>query len=78
MSEFSRLKMRSRRGLKELDVVFQHYLEHHYPVADTIEIQRLDELLSLQDPVLLDMLLAMIAVPDEYAELIENLRKPHE
>ena len=31
-------------------------------MADTIEIQRLDELLSLPDPVLLDMLLAMIAV----------------
>ncbi|QTR48653.1 FAD assembly factor SdhE [Candidatus Thiothrix anitrata] len=78
MSELSRLKMRSRRGLKELDVVFQYYLEHHYPSANAEEIQRLDELLTMQDPILLDMLLAMIPVPDEYAELIEKLRKPYE
>lgn len=78
MSEFSRLKMRSRRGLKELDVVFQHYLERHYPVADAIEIQHLDELLSLQDPLIWDMLLDAVPVPDQYATLIAKLRVIHD
>jgi antitoxin CptB len=78
MNEFSRIKMRSRRGLKELDVIFQHYLECHYPTASATEIQKLDELLNIQDPVLWDMLLGIIPVPEAYAELIEKLRAIHD
>jgi antitoxin CptB len=78
MSELSRLKMRSRRGMKELDVVLQHYLEHHYPSASPSDIQRLDELLDMQDPLLFGMLLGMDPVPDAYAGLIETLRKAHD
>lgn len=77
MSEYSRLKMRSRRGMKELDVVFQHYLEHHYPNASPSEIQRLDELLDMQDPLLFGMLLGMDPVPERYETLIGTLRQAH-
>ena len=51
--EYSRVKMRCRRGLKELDVVFAHYLQHYYLQADDDEKQCLDELLekSLPDSV---------------------------
>ena len=77
MSELSRLKMRSRRGLKELDVVFQHYLEHHYPNASPSDIQQLDELLDMQDPILLGMLLDMDPVPERYTQLIAILRQSH-
>ncbi|MGB3918030.1 succinate dehydrogenase assembly factor 2 [Thiothrix litoralis] len=78
MSELSRLKMRSRRGLKELDVVLQHYLEHHYPSASPTDIQRLDELLDLQDPLLFGMLLGMDPVPEAYTALINTLRQAHD
>ncbi|OQX14883.1 MAG: hypothetical protein BWK73_08340 [Thiothrix lacustris] len=74
MSELSRLKMRCRRGLKELDVIFQHYLERHYPTASPVERQRLDELLAMQDPLIWDMLLDTITFPDEYRDLIAKLR----
>lgn len=74
MSELSRLKMRCRRGLKELDVIFQHYLERHYPSATPAELQRLDELLAMQDPLIWDMLLDAIPFPDQYADLIAKLR----
>lgn len=77
MSEYSRLKMRCRRGMKELDVVFQHYLEHHYPNASPSEIQRLDELLDMQDPLLFGMLLGMDPVPERYETLISTLRQAH-
>ncbi len=77
MSEYSRLKMRCRRGMKELDVVFQHYLEHHYPNASPSEIQRLDELLDMQDPLLFGMLLGMDPVPERYETLIGTLRQAH-
>lgn len=78
MSELSRLKMRCRRGLKELDVIFQHYLEHHYATASPTEIQQLDELLTLQDPVIWDMLLDIIPIPAPYAALIIKLRVVNE
>ncbi len=78
MSELSRLKMRCRRGMKELDVVFQHYLETHYLSATREEIQRLDELLDMQDPPLFGMILDMEPVPDQYAELIGKLRKAYD
>lgn len=78
MSELSRLKMRCRRGMKELDVVFQRYLETHYASATAGEIQCLDELLDMQDPPLFGMILDMEPVPEPYAELIEKLRKAYD
>ncbi|WGZ96053.1 MAG: succinate dehydrogenase assembly factor 2 [Candidatus Thiothrix putei] len=74
MSELSRVKMRCRRGLKELDVIFQHYLERHYSSASPTELQRLDELLAMQDPLIWDMLLDATPFPDQYADLIAKLR----
>lgn len=73
MSELSRLKLRCRRGMKELDVVFQRYLENHYPHADAEELQRLDELLDMQDPPLFGMIFGLEQVPEAYADLIKKL-----
>lgn len=78
MSELSRLKMRCRRGMKELDVIFQHYLQTHYPSASAAEIRLLDELLDMQDPPLFGMILGMEPVSEAYASLIEKLRKAHD
>lgn len=74
MSDISRLKMRCRRGLKELDVVLTHYLEHHYADASPTEKQQLNDLLELQDPILFDMLLGMIPVPEHYTGVMTKLR----
>lgn len=76
MSELSRLKLRCRRGMKELDVVFQRYLENHYPDADAEERQRLDELLDLQDPPLFGMIFGLEPVPEAYAGLVRKLGAP--
>ncbi len=78
MSELSRLKMRCRRGMKELDVIFQHYLEMHYPAASAEERHQLDELLDMQDPLLFGMILGMEPVPDAYTSLIGKLRKAYD
>ena len=77
MSELSRLKMRCRRGMKELDVVFGTYLEHHYANADDQEKQRLNELLDMQDPLLFGMVLGLDPVPEQYEDLIQKLRQVH-
>lgn len=77
MSEFSRLKMRCRRGLKELDVVLAHYLDYDYANASSVEKQYLNELLELQDPILFDYLLGMIPIPEQYNEIMNKLRHAH-
>ncbi|MDX1442452.1 MAG: succinate dehydrogenase assembly factor 2 [Gammaproteobacteria bacterium] len=52
MSEEARLKWLCRRGMKELDVLLEHYLEHDYPSADEDERAAFREILNLDDPVL--------------------------
>lgn len=78
MSEFSRLKLRCRRGMKELDVIFQHYLENHYPNASPTERRCLDALLDLPDPVLFGMVLGLEAAPAEYQNLLAKLRHAYD
>jgi len=49
-SEMARLRWRCRRGMRELDVLLQRYLDHRYPVAPATEQQAFARLLELQDP----------------------------
>jgi antitoxin CptB len=49
----SRLRWRCRRGMRELDVVLQRYLELRYLEAPVEERQAFESLLEEQDPVLL-------------------------
>lgn len=73
MSELSRLKLRCRRGMKELDVILMRYLERHYPSASETERTYLNELLDLQDPILYGMVLGTDPVPAQYQALITKL-----
>lgn len=45
-----RLKWRCRRGMRELDVLLQRYLEQRYPLAPQEEQQAFEALLTLPDP----------------------------
>jgi len=47
MSEMSRLRWLCRRGMKELDVVMQRYLENSYETATAAEQERFRELLQM-------------------------------
>lgn len=52
----ARLRWRCRRGMRELDVVFQRYLEQRYPNAPSAEQRAFESLIELQDPQLLNYL----------------------
>lgn len=73
MSELSRLKMRCRRGMKELDVIFARYLQRHYPQADASEQRQLEALLEMQDPYLFGIIFGLEPMPEQYAGLIRKL-----
>jgi antitoxin CptB len=50
MSELARLKWKCRRGMKELDLLLERYLDGRYPAADAVEQEAFRELLDMQDP----------------------------
>lgn len=52
MTELARLKWACRRGMKELDVLLEHYLEHEFPSASPQLQAAFRAVLELDDPVL--------------------------
>jgi antitoxin CptB len=48
--EFSRLRWHCRRGMRELDVLLQRYLDEDYPRASPRERAAFARILELQDP----------------------------
>ena len=69
----SRLRWRCRRGMRELDVLFEGYLEHTYPGAAIAEQRAFQRLLELQDPQVLAYLLGQEKPTD--AELVNVIHK---
>lgn len=49
MNELSQLRWHCRRGIKEVDVLLQYYLEHRYPQASLVEQSTFKTLLALPD-----------------------------
>lgn len=63
MSEFSRLRWRCRRGMKELDLVLVRFLEHRYCVAPESEQAAFRQVLEMQDPEILAYLTGRTELP---------------
>lgn len=59
-----RLRIRARRGMKELDVLLERYLDARLAEADAAERDELAALLELQDPVLASHLLHGVPATD--------------
>jgi len=79
MAELSRLRWLCRRGMKELDIVMNRYLEQHYASASSAEQDRFKALLEMPDPELYDLLLGRSVTSDaELARLIQLLRNKSE
>ena len=63
--EIRRLRWQCRRGMLELDFLFERYLDDHYAAATSDDRAAFQELLSLQDPILNEWLVTGAARPDE-------------
>ncbi len=75
MSNISKLKWHCRRGVKELDIVLERYLDQHYTNADPFEKTAFKELLALEDPTLLAMLMGdMVATNPAQKKVLEKFR----
>jgi succinate dehydrogenase flavin-adding protein (antitoxin of CptAB toxin-antitoxin module) len=70
-----RLRWRSRRGLLELDLVFERFWKGEGARLSAGEAQVLERLLTLPDNDLLDLVMGRSETPDgEFRDLVKKLR----
>jgi len=69
----ARLAWLSRRGIKELDLVLQDYLQQDFATASAAEQQAFAALLEYQDPDILDRIFH--GVEDEDAAIAALVRR---
>lgn len=75
MSDIDRIRWRCRRGLLELDLVLERFLNVHFDQLTIAQKQALARLLDLPDNDLLDMVMGRAEVADrECAEIVAMLR----
>ena len=65
MKELERARWRCRRGLLELDIVLQRFMDKHYTQLSEIELQQFASLLDLPDNDLWDMIATRKELEDE-------------
>lgn len=73
MKELDRVRWRCRRGMLELDIVLQRFVDKHYPQLNENELQQFDTLLNLPDNDLWDMITAKKEVGDVKLQLMLQL-----
>jgi antitoxin CptB len=72
----SRLRWRSRRGMRELDQVLGGWLDRHAGTANAELIARYEALLAVEDSEIWAWLMGREAPPPQHASLIDELRHP--
>lgn len=66
--EYSKLRWHCRRGVKELDIVLERYLQNHYADASDENKEAFKSLLRLEDPLLLDRLINHVDSEDQHEQ----------
>jgi antitoxin CptB len=76
MKEFERARWRCRRGLLELDVVLQRFMDRHYAQLDEQGLEQFERLSSLPDNDLWDLIAARQVTRDNnWRQVLELLQK---
>jgi len=73
MKELERARWRCRRGLLELDIVLQRFMDRHYTQLSAAELQQFDTLLDLPDNDLWDMITARKEAEDKSLQPVLRL-----
>ena len=74
MAELDRIRWRCRRGLLELDLVLQAFVERRLRQLDADQLLLFNELLDETDNDLLDLALGRSEPTPRYRALVEMLR----
>lgn len=65
MQSVSKLRWHCRRGMRELDILFLHYLDEHYQAADADEQLGFETLIETPDPIITDYVFNRTQPPSE-------------
>ena len=77
MSERDRLAWRCRRGMLELDLLLQDYLDQRYDQADSRDRQAFERLLGYPDQELLAYLMGQAVAEDKDIDrVVQSIRRP--
>ncbi|MCB1948319.1 succinate dehydrogenase assembly factor 2 [Nitrosomonas sp.] len=76
MKEFERAHWRCRRGMLELDIILQRFMDKHYRRLDAEELLQFEQLLSLADNDLWDLICARkTAIDDNQLPVLKLLQE---
>ncbi|MBL0011470.1 MAG: succinate dehydrogenase assembly factor 2 [Nitrosomonas sp.] len=76
MKEFERARWRCRRGLLELDIVLQRFMDRYYMQLDESGLEQFERLLALPDNDLWDLITArQITADDNFQKVLKLLQK---
>lgn len=75
MAELDRIRWQCRRGLLELDLLLNRFLEQELAGLNPQQLQVFRELLDEPDTVLLAWVMAQEEVPRRYDDLVGRLRR---
>lgn len=72
----ARLRWHCRRGMRELDVLLEQFLEEKFPTASAAEQQGFVDLLALEDPILFAYVIGREQPHDEVLQkLVKVIRE---
>jgi len=75
MIQRSRLIWHCRRGIREMDILLQNYLETHYDGASSEEQNVFEELLEESDLDIFSWIMQKTAPDEKYIKLIASIRE---
>lgn len=76
MKEFERARWRCRRGLLELDIILQRFMDQYYIQLDEQGLEQFERLLALPDNDLWDLITArQVTADDNWQQVLKLLQK---
>ncbi|MBP6056850.1 MAG: succinate dehydrogenase assembly factor 2 [Nitrosomonas sp.] len=76
MKELERARWRCRRGLLELDIILQRFMDQYYTQLDEQGLEQFERLLALPDNDLWDLITArQVTADDSLQQVLKFLQK---
>ena len=71
----NKLRWKSRKGIRELDILLQNYLETHYSSLDSLDKKLFEEILEIDTYDLLNAIRGKSSYNEKYESIITQLSK---
>ena len=71
----NKLRWKSRKGIRELDILLQNYLETHYTSLDSLDKKLFEEVLEIDTYDLLSAISGKSSYNEKYESIITQLSK---